>query len=354
MPQSFKNAWRWLVGASAAAMLIASISPAANAQTPDTGVISLCVARSGKIIGINIHCKPHNFQLTWNIPGPAGPAGPQGYTGPAGAPGAPGLTGSEGPVGAVGPTGPMGALGLTGPEGSQGVTGPTGPTGNTGFPGPTGPVGDIGLTGASGVPTFPVGCTTAGCNDQVEILSGGTLGGTIGDQAAIQLTVNSGSGGIPTTPLYMGPGNGASGQGITSIPPAPVAGPQTSVEVPMPGGTAFNMIVSITPTGAGPVGSAYEFVVCNGTLSGTGEPGDCDFATNPFPFDTAPGCFIAHSIPTPNPQVCTSNTSGGPLTLTFNPGDPLSIMAYSSEASTTDTVNVSWSMDFAINTADAF
>ena len=70
MPQSFKNAWRWLVGASAAAMLIASISPAANAQTPDTGIISLCVARNGKIVGVNIHCKPHNFQLTWNIPGP--------------------------------------------------------------------------------------------------------------------------------------------------------------------------------------------------------------------------------------------------------------------------------------------
>ena len=47
MPQSFKNAWRWLVGASAAAMLIASISPAANAQ-----VITLCVSEHGKIVGM--------------------------------------------------------------------------------------------------------------------------------------------------------------------------------------------------------------------------------------------------------------------------------------------------------------
>jgi hypothetical protein len=56
MPQSFKNAWRWLVGASAAAMLIASISPAANAQIPDTGIITICVARNGKIIGVDHVC----------------------------------------------------------------------------------------------------------------------------------------------------------------------------------------------------------------------------------------------------------------------------------------------------------
>src|SRR5208282_3796234 len=84
MPQSFKNAWRWLVGASAAAMLIATISPAANA---DSGIITLCVSRSGRIVGVDIQCKPHQIQLTWNIPGAQGPQGPQGYPGPAGAPG---------------------------------------------------------------------------------------------------------------------------------------------------------------------------------------------------------------------------------------------------------------------------
>ena len=82
MPQSFKNAWRWLVGASAAAMLIATISPAANAQTPDTGIIKLCISKSGKILGVNHVCKNHNFELIWNIPGPQGPQGPQGATGP--------------------------------------------------------------------------------------------------------------------------------------------------------------------------------------------------------------------------------------------------------------------------------
>ena len=183
MPQSFRNAWRWLIGASAAAMLIASISPAANAQTPDTGVITLCVARNGKIVGVDIQCKPHNLQLTWNIPGPQGPQGLQGYMGPAGAPGSVGPTGSQGLVGIVGPTGPMGSMGLTGPEGDPGLTGPTGPTGNSGHPGPTGPTGDMGMTGPSGTPSFPFPS-----NDNVELLSGGTLGGTIGGAANIQLT----------------------------------------------------------------------------------------------------------------------------------------------------------------------
>lgn len=77
MPQSFKNAWRWLVGASAAAMLVASISPAANAQqsVPDTGLITVCVGTAGKVDGVNIKCPKRDFQLTWNIPGPTGPTG---------------------------------------------------------------------------------------------------------------------------------------------------------------------------------------------------------------------------------------------------------------------------------------
>ena len=143
MPQSFKNAWRWLVGASAAAMLIASISPAANAQqsVPDTGLITVCVGTAGKVDGVNIKCPKRDFQLTWNIPGPTGPTGVQGATGPAGPVGLAGFTGVQGDVGPVGMTGPMGPVGFTGPEGAQGITGPAGPTGNVGFAGPTGAVG---------------------------------------------------------------------------------------------------------------------------------------------------------------------------------------------------------------------
>lgn len=335
MPQSFKNAWRWLVGASAAAMLIASISPAVNAQPiPDTGIIKLCVSRRGKVVGVNIKCHRHNFELVWNIPGPQGPQGAQGYTGPAGAPGAVGPTGSQGLVGPVGPTGPMGALGLTGPAGVQGVTGPAGPTGNVGHPGPTGPIGAVGPTGPSGLPSF-------GPGDNVEILSGGTLGGTIGGSAAIQLTQFSGSGGLPTFPLYMGPGNGASGEGIASIPPAPVAGPQTSVQVPTPGGTAFNLTVSITPLDSGPVGSKYTFVVCN--------EADCGFFTNPK-------CSVANDFPVSDTVLCSSETEIPPVpqSLHFMPGDALSIEAFNAESTPSNTVDVRWSMDFAIDPLSAF
>ena len=339
MPQSFRNAWRWLLGASAAAMLIASISPAANAQTPDTGIIAICVGRNGRILGIGQKCNKNNFRLKWNIPGPQGPQGPQGNVGPAGAPGAVGPTGSQGLVGPIGPTGPMGSVGLTGPAGAQGVTGPAGPTGDLGHPGPVGPTG---LMGPSGVPAGFTG-------DNVEILSGGTLGGTIGGAAQIQLTMNTGADGLPTTPIYMGPGNGASGDGIFSIPPAPVAGPQTSVQVPTPGGTAFNMTVSIAPTDSGPVGAEYTFILCN--------EADCNIFTNPF-------CKVAHdSLPGNDTTVCSSSLSGGALAEDYLPGDTLSIQAYNSEALTPlsrDAVtlptilDVRWSLDYAIAPADAF
>jgi Collagen triple helix repeat (20 copies) len=339
MPQSFKHAWRWLVGASAAAMLIATILPASNAlaQTPDTGTIELCVSRKGKITGVNIPCRNHNFKLIWNIPGPQGPEGSQGSVGPAGAPGAVGPTGSQGLVGPVGPTGPMGALGLTGPAGAQGVTGPTGPTGNVGRPGPTGPIGMAG----------PTGTTAPFTGDNIEILTGGTLGATIGFNAQIQLVQSSGALFAPTTPLYMGPGNGASGEGIFSIPPAPVAAPQASVQVPTPGGTAFNLNVELTPASPiGPPGSEYTFIVCN--------EADCDITTNPY-------CRIENDSGGSTTK-CSSETFNGlaiPVTptLDFLPGDTLSIQAYNSETVfpvAPPALDVSWSLDYAIAPADAF
>ena len=173
-------------------------------------------------------------------------------------------------------------------------------------------------------------------------LSGGTLGATIGANAGIQLASISGFLGAPQFPIYMGPGNGASGQGITSVPPAPVAAPQASVQVPTPGGTAFNLWVSIGPGDAGPLGSDYNFIVCN--------EADCDITTNPF-------CKLGNdSFPGTDTTVCSSSTQLGSVrTLDFLPGDTLSIQAYRSEASiVTNTVDVRWSMDYAIAPADAF
>jgi hypothetical protein len=328
MPQTYKNAWRWLVGASAAAMLIAIVSPAAKAQVPDTGIIQICVAGDGQITKISTganralsNCTNHRHQvlLTWNNPGPVGVEGPQGPVGPSGVMGQPGPTGSQGAVGPVGPTGPMGSQGLTGPAGDQGLNGPTGPTGNVGLPGP---VGAPGLTGPSG----PVATHTG---DNVVILSGGTLGATIGKNADIQLTTNTGTTlmGGPTFPIYMGAGNGAAGNG--NVPD------QTSVQVPTPGGTAFNLTVDITPAGgAGGPGAAYTFVVCNEE--------DCNVATM--------SCVIENTAPGPNFTTC--NTLGD--SLDFAPGDTMSIQAYKSTVTTNNTVDVSWSMDFAISPAGAF
>ena len=340
MPQSFKNAWRWLVGASAAAMLIASISPAANADLiPDKGIIKLCVAPDGQVASINGRCngKKHQFQLIWNIPGPQGPQGPQGPVGPSGVMGAPGPTGSQGAVGAVGPTGPMGAMGLTGPAGDQGVTGPAGPTGDLGLVGPTGATGPA---GPSGVPAPFLG-------DNVTILSGGTLGETIGADAVIQLDNSDGSGGFPTTPVYMGAGNGA------ARPAAPLNAPvQTSVQVPTPGGTAFNFFVSLAPNEDILFGTEYTFIVCN--------EADCDITTNPY-------CRIRNDSGG-HTKSCSSSTyndgSGGiPVTLALDllPGDTMSIQAFSSELPGPpgtpipgNVVDVGWSMDFFINKAGAF
>src|ERR1017187_6545536 len=120
-----KYAWRWLVGPSAAAMLIAIISPVASA---DTGLITLCISRKGKIVGVDLpFCQPHNFRLAWNIPGAAGPQGPNGPTGPTGPTGAVGPFGSQGPLGMGGIDGPMGVAGLAGPEGGAGGAGGAGP-----------------------------------------------------------------------------------------------------------------------------------------------------------------------------------------------------------------------------------
>src|SRR5260370_39670308 len=70
MPQSFKYAGRWLTGASAAAMLIASIPAAANAQ--NTQIITLCAGQTGKAVAV-IHKNrgPKQLNMTRKHPRPA-------------------------------------------------------------------------------------------------------------------------------------------------------------------------------------------------------------------------------------------------------------------------------------------
>jgi hypothetical protein len=296
MPQSLKYAWRWLMGASAAAILAASIPVSANAQTDGTPpLITLCVGRNGKIAAINLECKPRQIQLTWNIPGPAGNPGNQGEQGPQGVTGEVGPVGPQGLVGNPGLPGPAGSKGPTGPTGPQGPTGIAGPIGNTGPIGPQGPTGDQGTGGTDGTD-----------GDNITTLTGGTLGDEVGADTGIQLTPTTTS----TAPLYLGPGNAASKD-------------QVSVQVPTPGGEAFHLKVALSNTPGGSLD--YNFIVCNEL--------ECDPLTVT--------CTIEDADTT-----CTDNIHE----VDFLPGDTLSIQASSSDAVTGNTVDVSWSLDYAIQT----
>ncbi len=306
MPQSFKYAWRWLLGASAAAMLIASIPASASALTDGTPpLITLCVAHNGKIAAVNVECRPHQIQLTWNIPGPVGAPGDQGLQGPQGVTGEVGPVGPMGLVGLAGLPGPAGSKGPTGPNGPQGPTGLTGPIGNTGPQGPQGPIGDQGAPGLDGLD-----------GDQIGTLTGGTLSG-VGAFASIQLDPSTGAGGTPTFPLYMGPGNGADRASIS-----PDSG-QVAVQVPTPGGEAFHLQVRLS-TDPG-FGGEYTFVVCN--------EADCTGTLR---------CTVLHDALV-NQSTCSNDADE----VEFLPGDAISIQAYNSELSS-NTVSVSWSLDYAL------
>lgn len=259
MPQSLRYAWRWLIGASAAAMLIASMPAAASAKNGAPPLITLCVNMNGRIGGIDIHCKPRQIQLTWNIQGPTGP---------------------QGAVGQIGMIGSQGAQGDSGPTGAQG------PTGAPGLPGNTGPVGTVGLKGLTGTP---------GTNgDNIGTLTGGTLGSTVGGNAEIQLATGPGS-------LFMAPGNAASFK-------------QTSVQVPTPGGEAFHLQVAVdnTPGNVGSPAAAYTFAVCDENVCTVGSPGvscviaaaavSCFDDTDEVAFNTGDTISILafNSVGTPN------------------------------------------------------
>jgi Collagen triple helix repeat (20 copies) len=327
MSQSFKYAWRWLMGASAAAMLVASIPAAANAQTDGTPpLITLCVARSGKIVAINLECKPKQIQLTWNIPGPTGAPGNQGAQGP---------DGVDGEVGPVGPQGAIGPPGLPGLAGAKGPTGPTGPQGPTGDPGligntgPQGPQGPVGPPGSPGIDGFD--------GDHIGMLTGGTLGGNVSAFASIQLDPTTGSGGNPTFPIYLGPGNGADRAAVST------SSGQASVQVPTPGGEAFHLEVFIShdPGGTGipPTGGGYQFTVCNEQHTSSSDPEtNCDFSNLSCQIvnDQGPGGR-------PNEQFCSDDSNE----LAFLPGDTIVLQAWNFENSTT-TVDVSWSVDYAL------
>ena len=121
MPASLKFAWRWIVGATAAAIIgLVALPGVGQAQT-----LSICINNgNGRVRGINVPCLATQTQLSWQITGPTGAAGPQGPQGLAG------LTGPTGPSGIQGNPGIRGLVGLGGATGVGGTNG-TSETGKT-------------------------------------------------------------------------------------------------------------------------------------------------------------------------------------------------------------------------------
>jgi len=310
MPASLKFAWRCLVGATAAAIVILIALPGVGRAEN----IEICVNTSdGKIEGINLGigaCGAGLAELDWVTTGPVGPVGPSGVTGDAGPAGAQGL------AGLAGPSGPSGAQGAPGPQGPQGDIGPTGPIGPAGFMGengvrgPTGLVGPTGPIGPSGVPGI--------IEPNISVFTGGSLGGLgTPDGGGYNIGLSGfNSVGNPGTILIMGPGDGADTSQATEVPMSEA-------------GLALRFFVN---TDADPgtqmndgVPSSYIFFLCDGQFNG------------PF---TSPNCSIGCIITSP----ATSCNDLEDLQF-FAQGDVMSVWAYS-DYYLANQAHVKWSVSY--------
>jgi len=309
MPASLKLARRWLVGATAAAIVSLIALPGIGRAEN----IEICVNTSdGKIEGINLGigaCGAGLEELDWVTTGPVGPMGPTGVTGDAGP------AGTQGPMGLAGPSGPSGAQGAAGPQGPQGVAGPTGPTGPAGFMGengvrgPTGLVGLAGPTGASGVPGI--------AELNISVFTGGSLGG-LGTPAGKAFNVGlSGlnSVGTPGSILIMGPGDGADTSQATEVPMSEA-------------GTAERLFVGVdadpgTQANDG-IPSSFFFFLCDGQFTGPGSP----------------NCSVSCVITAPDTS-CSDLVDTQP----FAQGDEMSLWAYS-DYFEANQAHVKWSVTY--------
>jgi len=310
MPASFKFAWRWLVGATAATILcLAALPGVGRAEN-----IEICINQAGLIKGINLGvgaCGGGTSELDWVTTGPSGPTGMQGVVGD------PGLAGTQGPQGAPGiqgPSGPEGAPGPQGPQGLEGPTGPTGPSGIMGEEGVRGPTGATGMTGPSGVP----GISEA----NISVFTGGSLG-TLGAQNGVDL---SGNNSVTENTLVLGPGNGSD----NAVP--------TSEAVPVPEtGTAKRLFVAVdndpgTQMNNG-IPSTFSFFLCNGA----------------FPTNCGLMCFIVGPDTTcsdlVNTQAFTFNTTPGNAGSTIAVPDTMSLVAFA-DYFEANHANVKWSVTY--------
>ncbi|HEY6300954.1 MAG TPA: hypothetical protein VIW95_15050 [Candidatus Binatus sp.] len=320
MPASFKFAWHWLAGATAATILcLAALPGVGHAEN-----IEICINQStGLIKGINLGvdgCSGNTVELDWVTVGPSGPTGLQGVMGD------PGLAGTQGPAGPTGATGPAGSMGPAGPQGPEGAIGPTGPTGPSGIMGqdgirgPTGVVGPTGPTGSSGTPGIP--------EPNISVFTGGSLG-TLGALNGTDLSGNN-SVGNPGTILILGPGNGSD----SGAPPASSLNPEDT-EVPMSApGTAKRLFVNVdndpgTQMNNG-IPSTFFFFLCNG---------------NSFPANCGLTCFMTGPDTTCSDLTGSQFFNGGPaagLTPDF-----MSLWAFAgSDDPFANHANVKWSVTY--------
>ncbi len=297
MPASPKLAWRWIVGTTAAAILLMAALPSVG----HAAELTICINSAGRIKGINVPCGSLT-SLTWETVGPQGPTGPQGVDGPpgfAGAGGAAGGPGIQGPNGAQGPAGPTGDPGVAGAIGDAGAQGIQGNPGIQGFVGPPGKMGPSGVPG--------------GTETNKTFLTGGTLG----DSGFVEGIALSGANLGPSSALELGPGNAAAGSS------------NFSAFVPMNDpGTAYNLFVNVdhnpgTTSGGLPI--SYFFVLCKNAA--------CDVVS----------CVITD----PDPP-CRDTSFVAPSTgdfITYAQGDTIGLAASASDA-TANSADVKWSVTY--------
>jgi len=276
------RALRQLLGAAAAAatlaMMIVVMPATARAEQ-----FSICIGPKGRIRGItsngrSVNCpnRDNDTLLVWNNPGPAGPqgvVGPTGATGPTGTSGPVGPVGVRGGPGSIGPTGPTGIEGAPGPVGSEGFNGQDGATGPTGLTGPVGIIGPTGATGTGGMGPSPTDTIPFPGGDQLAVLTGGTLGLTVGSDDGSQPNqpvVADVDLGADERAISMGPGNGSE-RAICNTPPPILTAKNGAPIIPVPNdGAPCDDNQTFGPSGpSGATGPASTF------------PGN--FATEIFP-----------------------------------------------------------------------
>jgi hypothetical protein len=321
------RALRQLLGAAATAatLVIMIIAMPASARAER---LSLCIGPFGKILAVASNgkvatCKSRFTLLVWNNPGPTGP---QGIVGPTGADGATGPSGPVGPVGVngppgiKGPTGPQGIPGPPGPVGSEGFNGQDGATGPTGDTGPAGLTGVTGATGAGGSGPSPTDNIPFPGGDQLAVLTGGTLGATVGsDDGPSGQPVADVDLGSSERAISMGPGNGSERANCNA--PATIVVAKNGLTIPGPNdGAPCDDNQTFGPSGpsgaTGPASSTPGTMATQnfgpiGPTGPSGDPGAIDvLMSNTTAVPMPRGCLEYLTVTSSNPSI--NPGPGGP------------------------------------------